>query len=62
VYDSITVDTGPVQPVSPMKGVDMSTESVGGTAEGDVSLSEATDDDVMDDSDNDLNEEMDIDD
>jgi hypothetical protein len=59
VYDSITVDTGPIQPVS---RVDMSTESVGGTAEGDVSLSEATDDDVMDDSDSDLNEEMDLDD
>ena len=38
-------------------------EGVSGTVEGDISLSEVTDDDnVMDDVDNDLDEEMDLDD
>lgn len=59
MYDSITVETDPVSSESSMK--DMSIESVGGTAEGDISMSEATDDDNMTD-DSDLNEEMDLDD
>jgi hypothetical protein len=56
VYDSIAVETGPVE--SLMKERDTSSEGVGGTSEGDISVSEATDDDMMDDSDND---EMDLD-
>ena len=61
MYDSITVETDPVSSESSMK--DMSIESVAGTAEGDISMSEATDDDNMtDDDDSDLNEEMDLDD
>jgi hypothetical protein len=60
VHDSITVETGPIE--SSIQEPDTSTESVGGTTD-DISVSEATDDDdVMDDSDIDLNEEMDLDD
>jgi len=66
MYDAITVETGSIQPVSvesSMDELDMSTESVDGTAEGEISVSEVMDDDnVTDDSDSDLDEEMDLDD
>ena len=67
MYDSITVETDPVQSISVEASIKepdtLMTEGVGGTVEGDVSLSEVTDDDnVMDDVDNDLDDEMDLDD
>lgn len=67
MYDSITVETDPVQSISveaSIKEPDRPMiEGVRGTLEGDISLSENTDDDnVMDDAVNDLDEEMDLDD
>ena len=67
MYDNITVETGLVQSVSVEASIKESdtpmTESVGGPVEGDISMSEVTDDDnVVDDGDIDFNEEMDMDD
>ena len=67
MYDSIAVETDLVQSIpveASIKEPDMPmTEGVSGTVEGDISLSEVTDDDdVMDDVDNDLDVEMDLDD
>ena len=67
MYDSITIETDPVQSISveiSMKEPDtLMTEGVSGTVEGDVSLNEIIDDDnIMDDIDNDLDDEMDLDD
>ena len=67
MYDSITVETDPVQLLyaeASMKESDTPMiESVDGPVEGDISVSEVTDDDnVMGDGDVDLNEEMDLDD
>ena len=67
MYDRVTVETDLIQSVSAEASIKESdtpmTESVGGPVEGDISMSEVTDDDsVMDDGDIDLNEEMDTDD
>jgi hypothetical protein len=67
MYDSITVETDPVRSISVETSIKQPDrpmiEGVGEIVEGDVSLSENTDDDnMMDDADDDLDEEMDLDD
>jgi hypothetical protein len=67
VYGNITIETGLVQSVPVEASMKESntpmTESVGGPVEGEISMSEVTDDDnVTDDGDIDFNEEMDMDD
>jgi hypothetical protein len=63
MYDSIMVETDPVQSISVEASIKEPDTSTVEGVEGDISLSEVTDDDnVMDDLDDDLDEEMDLDD